>query len=54
MSYTHQFWMMFHEANLEREAFGLPTLTPEEYYPAWKQMVLIETGSIDDELQSLD
>lgn len=53
MSYPPQFWNMLHEANNERLEFGLPELTPEQYYPQWKQMILIETGS-DDDLDVLD
>jgi len=52
MAYPQQFWNMLHEANNERLEMGLPELTAEEYYPQWKQMILIETGS-DDEIETL-
>lgn len=54
VNYPQQFWNMLHEANDERLAIGQMEMTPEEYYPLWKSMVLIETGSDDegDELLS--
>lgn len=53
MSYPQQFWNMLYEANTERMELGLPEMTPEDYYPQWKKMILIETGS-DDEQDVLD
>jgi hypothetical protein len=55
MTYPQQFWNMLHEANNERYAIGQKEMTPEEYYPIWKSMVLIETGSNDkNDMEILD